>query len=1359
MRVHLRTAIIIGATAALATVVLFALAAVTGSWIPAVAAAALSAALVIGGVLVAARFVDRYTTVTSGTATRLKNLETRAAGLAGRAAELEELAGRRIEEVGVLATQLEQMGVRLGAAAHRIDGAESEAADLRVDLDGAGEALVHTRKSVEENQQATDELREALREISDDAASLALRIDEGASETVSVRKSVRNLDASLARTRDRLEPVRRDVRTLRERVPSGFLEPVEARVAELDSTSTATLRMAFETGIQLERDPRSLLTRLQAKTLFDGYVLTEQYLQLKPLIESFDLLSTLNLATLRSLYRFYRTAGYWNLALRAVTTLHEKSGRDNDGLAAAKLRSEIAVFSEPALVTTDLPDGDAYDPTGPILHMVGRVLPETQTGYTLRTQYTAQAQAQKGLPVAIVGQAGITDRSIDDIEQYTHQGIDYFLLPGPARNQMLLEEWVRWNMAQLADLVRRLRPSVLHAQSDFFNALIVSAVGKKYGVPTVYESRGFWEESWLSRTITAHQWTDPDTLFSMYGLPEAYALRKHAEEVARLLPDHVFTLANVMREHIIESSHGALSEQSIALVPNAVEAQNFPVQEPDRDLAAQIGIPDNAVTVGYISSIVEYEGIDTLIDAFELAAAKTPAPMCLLLVGDGDYLPVLKNQVERKGIENVFFTGRVPHEDVLRYYGLINIFVVPRKPSQVADLVTPLKPFEAFSTGRAVILSDVGALQEIADQSGSVETFCAGSAQDLSQKLLDLVANPERRRAMSSRSTRWVRNHRSWSRNANEYDRVYRQLGYKGAGNAIIASERALEAQGMNPGELLDAAKDAHVAPLSGWFTIQEVRQDGRAILEDGWKFARFDTVPVRQIEDWSTYGKYHRSWGFHLHAWEFMDPILLSFEASQDVIWLEEAVRIALGWIERHSETDEVDDEMAWYDMSLALRTPRLLALLHRASRYDQLRAESVILAQAFALHLSELGRERAFNPGNNHGFYTAVSQVHAAKYAGMFSTASTTREQGERRLNQMAKSQFAADGVHLEHSPDYHRMLLKSFEKAVADGLIEDPEVQERVERAAHVLGWMVQPDGALVQFGDSPETKLVGKGARSIDPHTQFILSEGEDGIPPTSELAVFSDGGYAFVRSPQPDGDGSFRDLGYLAFSAAFHSRAHKHADDLNVVWFDRGQQILTDSGRFGYGDLLPPDSPLRKEGYYYAAPERQYVEGTMAHNTVMLDGVNQDRRSRTAYGSGLGECRQTASGFDLTGRVQHGDYIHRRRLLYRPASELTIKDSLFSRTLEERSAISWLNLDGAFELEQNGAEPIFVSPDSKFRLKLHSTGTLIEPVRGQKEPLRGWRSRKDNSLEPTWSIGFAVTFTERTSIETTLLILE
>ena len=402
MRATLRAATIVGGIAAIIIIVLLAIASGTGTWGPAIASAALGAVMIAGAVVMSMRVVDRIAATTNRTATRLKNMERRAADHVDRADRLEQLATRRFEEVDALLSDVERIGARLGTT-------ESAMTGVRAELGAAGEAIAQARGDVAENQRTVVDVRAGLRDLSEEATGLAARLDNGDEATTSLRRSVRNLDAALTRTRERLEPVRRDLRTLRGRVPSGFLDPVESNLAELDQTTMATMRSAFESGIQLNRDPKSLLPPEQAAKLFDDYLRSKEYLKLKPLIESFDLLTTLNLATLRTLYRFYRSAGYWDLALLSITQLHEKSGRDNDAYAVAKLQNEIDVFSAPALVTAELADGDAYDPQGPILHMVGRVLPETQTGYTLRTQYTALAQARKGLSVAIVGQAGITE--------------------------------------------------------------------------------------------------------------------------------------------------------------------------------------------------------------------------------------------------------------------------------------------------------------------------------------------------------------------------------------------------------------------------------------------------------------------------------------------------------------------------------------------------------------------------------------------------------------------------------------------------------------------------------------------------------------------------------------------------------------------------------------------------------------------------------------------------------------------------------------------------------------------------------------------------------------------------------------
>jgi len=1151
----------------------------------------------------------------------------------------------------------------------------------------------------------------------------------------------------------RLRTVKRDLQVLRRRVPAGFLDDVESKVTGLGDVSRTTLRIAFESAVRLGRDPRDLMSREQASQLFDDYVSRSEFLKLRPLIDYFGLLTVQNLTNLRLLYRYYRKLGYWDLAILAIDRVFELTQRDSDQQAGVKLRHEAEVFLRPAAVQPELPGGNAYDPSGPILHMVGRVLPETQTGYTLRTHYTAMAQKRKGLPVAIVGQSGITSERSDEVVDYQLSGIDYYLLPGSARSEVLLDDWLRENIEQFAGLVRRLRPSILHAHSDFFNVLIVSAVGKAYGIPTVYESRGFWEESWLSRTVAAEGWDrDQENLFATYGFPSAYELRRDAEKLARGLTDHVFTLADVMRNHILDS--GNISPSSVSIVPNAVESEEFPVQIQDEQLADEVGLVAGVSTIGYISSMVEYEGIDTLIDAFDILTNTRGREANLLLVGDGDYLDALKQKVESRSIKNVIFTGRIPHERILDYYGLIDLFVIPRKKSKVTDLVTPLKPFEAFSTGRTVVVSDVFALQEIAEQSQSTNSFAAGSATDLAQTLVGLIDSPERRAELSERGAKWVRNHRSWDRNVNEYYRVYQQLGYTGPISEVVAAEIRLEVTGTNPGEVVEALSQCELPALQGWFSLNPPRQTAAEVLSVGWIFEGFAPIKVAETEDWADYGRENRSWGFALHAWEFMDPLLEEFDRTGDVQWLRAGLDIAKRWIHRHCVRNSADP-MAWYDMSLALRTPRLLALALRASREVETRDDAVLMADAVSRHLAELHRDEAFNSHNNHGFYTAAAQVHVAKYAEMIPGASLAESEGQARLLEMAASQFTSDGIHREHSPAYHRMLLASFRVAVEEGFVEDEEILKRLTLAENALGWMVQPDGKLVQLGDTPEIDMIVDDADSIDPETAYILSGSTKGRKPEKELAVFSDGGYAFVRSPQPtDGEAVGRSS-YLAFSAAFHSRAHKHADDLNIVWFDHGQQILTDSGRYGYGQLLDSNAAQRAEGFYYADPERQYVESTIAHNTLMMDGVDQDRKRRQPYGSALGKCFVENDVFDLSARVHHLDYIHRRRIIFRPGVELILKDSVFSQSPETRNGTLWFNVAGDFRLERSGERVEFSreTSDGTLLLSVNSQGRLVEPVRGQTNPMRGWRSQQDRKLEPVWSVGYEVSIDTRASIET------
>jgi glycosyltransferase involved in cell wall biosynthesis len=101
---------------------------------------------------------------------------------------------------------------------------------------------------------------------------------------------------------------------------------------------------------------------------------------------------------------------------------------------------------------------------------------------------------------------------------------------------------------------------------------------------------------------------------------------------------------------------------------------------------------------------------------------------------------------------------------------------VPRRSADVCRLVTPLKPFEAFATGRALVLSDVEALREIAEDSGAALLFTAGDAGSLASVLTDLVDDPAKRQTLAWQGAQWVRKSRTWDANAEVYRQVYDHL-------------------------------------------------------------------------------------------------------------------------------------------------------------------------------------------------------------------------------------------------------------------------------------------------------------------------------------------------------------------------------------------------------------------------------------------------------------------------------------------------------------------------------------------------------------------------------------------------------
>jgi glycosyltransferase involved in cell wall biosynthesis len=237
----------------------------------------------------------------------------------------------------------------------------------------------------------------------------------------------------------------------------------------------------------------------------------------------------------------------------------------------------------------------------------------------------------------------------------------------------------------------------------------------------------------------------------------------------------------------------------ITIVPNAVDTARFKPGPRDPALAASYGIDRADVVIGYISSFQPYEDFATLVDAIALLRERG-RPVRGLLVGDGSTWPDIRQRVTDRGVADaISLPGRIPHRAVPAHHRLIDVFVVPRVDTRLAQLVTPLKPLEAMASGRALVVARLDALTETVVDGQTGVAFAPGDAADLASVLERLVLDPFERRRLGEAARSWVERERTLARNGQRYRDLYTRLGVS-LGSTDASGAAASAAAGSAPG-------------------------------------------------------------------------------------------------------------------------------------------------------------------------------------------------------------------------------------------------------------------------------------------------------------------------------------------------------------------------------------------------------------------------------------------------------------------------------------------------------------------------------------------------------------------------------
>ncbi len=418
-------------------------------------------------------------------------------------------------------------------------------------------------------------------------------------------------------------------------------------------------------------------------------------------------------------------------------------------------------------------------------------------------------------------------------------------------------------------------------------------------------------------------------------------------------------------------------------------------------------------------------------------------------------------------------------------------------------------------------------------------------------------------------------------------------------------------------------------------------------------------------------------------------------------------AVKIALDWMKRNPSSFRPGLKgFAWHPKATADRVGYLGYLARTAACKGVLTAAQ---AQTMLRSLEAHGRYLASgkqHQSSNFGLFQDYGLLLLSQYVPFEKQAQAWRKRALRRFPETLLARTSSEWMWLEHSAQYQFLAIRLLRDFLRYSPGEpNPLLVKVLANMRDAGSWFVAPDGTYALLGDTAIGTVPDWGYTA-----------------PHQGLGAFPESGYAMVRK-----GGS-----YLATTATFHSKTHKHADELDFDLFDRGHSIVNGPGNYGYD----------RDAVY-----RAYQLSSFSHSVVTVDGKSFPITTQNAYGSGIVATGQGSGWYAIEAtnpllRLQGVQ--HTRLFLYKPGQTLVVVDKL--RSTQAHSYERFFQLGSDIQVKPVGRSLLGLSA-SGFSGALHDTasgtgGALRVLVRGRQSPLQGFVFPGFRRAVPRWSVEYA-----------------
>ena len=489
----------------------------------------------------------------------------------------------------------------------------------------------------------------------------------------------------------------------------------------------------------------------------------------------------------------------------------------------------------------------------------------------------------------------------------------------------------------------------------------------------------------------------------------------------------------------------------------------------------------------------------------------------------------------------------------------------------------------------------------------------------------------------------------------------------------------------------------------------------------------RYKPVVISESNLWSANPFNAVYWTFYYYSLRPTISLLSAYEQTGNHNYVNRLLAIDASFF-----ANEARSPHAWSDdHAVAFRA---LVLTYEWWELRRLHVLTATESDAFLHEISKtawfLADPNHFQPEMNHGTNESAALLELGVDFPQLPGAATWRSIAQTRVAESLELLFDHDGVLIENSPYYHFYELDKYwqiyQFGLATGVPISDDFPSRLRDMTRYATYILQPNDSVPMLGASLEETIHAHGSFAqlarVNPNLKYVLSEGHSGTPPPQTSTTFPASGQTIIRSGWGNGP-SFHNAAYMTFNVGAYRTPHSGLDALGFTLYDNGKTLLPAPGMYSYVDhKIPP-----------------YFHGTASHNTVVVDGRDQDQ------GSATGGQLVTRDGITYQSGYSplYDGVRHLRTLMMLDKNHFLVVDRLSSATVHTYSQM--FHLSPGTTLERSGLTATGVDGVAQHAVSIQQlvpAGIQLKATIGQEHPQMGVCSTEFQVLKPCYALDYS-----------------